>query len=54
MADKIHFDVFAAPDPIPPNNNQNNIPTEDIKPHAPSKSLLTNHLSIFVTDCSLH
>lgn len=51
-ADRIHFDVFAAPDPIPPNNNQNDIPTaEDIKP---SKSLLTNHFSIFVTDCSLH
>jgi hypothetical protein len=53
LADKIHFDVFAAPDPMPPNNNQNNIPTEDIKPPKPSKSL-TNHLSIFVTDCSLH
>lgn len=54
LADKIHFDIFAAPDPMLPNNNQNNIPTEDIKPPAPSKSLLTNHLSIFVTDCSLH
>jgi hypothetical protein len=52
-ADKIHFDVFAAPDPIPPNNNQNDIPTEDIKPPEPSKSLLTNHFSIFVTDCFL-
>ena len=55
LADKIHFDVFAAPDPMPPNNNQNNnIRNEDIKPPAPSKSLLTNHLSIFVTDCFLH
>lgn len=40
LADEIHFDVFAAPDPIPPNNNQNSRPTEDIKPPAPSKSLL--------------
>ena len=53
LADKIHFDVFPAPDPVPPNNNQNNIPV-GIKPHAPSKSLLTNRLSIFVTDYSLH
>ena len=51
LADKIHFDVFAASDPMPPNNNQNNIPTEDIKPPAHSKSHFTNHL---LTDCSLH
>ena len=50
LADKIHFDMFAALDPMPPNNNQNNTPTEDLKPPAPSKSLLTKHLSIFVTD----
>ena len=54
LADKIHFNVFPAPDPTPPNNNQNNRPTEDIKPPAPSMSLFTNQSPIFVTDCSLH
>lgn len=37
LADKIHSDVFAAPEPMPPNDNQNNTPTEDVKPPAHSK-----------------
>ena len=45
LADKIHYGVFVAPNPIPPNNN-NNIPTEDVKPPVPSKLLLTKHFHL--------